>query len=191
MQTMIYLASQSPRRQELLQQINIPFQVVSVDIDETPLKNEKPRDYVIRMATEKARHAHRDNMSMPLLAADTSVICDEHILGKPEDKTDFLRMMSLLSNRSHQVLTAVAVIGEPGHLSTRLSVSEVSFRIISKTEATAYWESGEPSDKAGGYGIQGLGAVFIKKIQGSYSGIMGLPIFETSELLSEFGVYSI
>ena len=192
---MIYLASQSPRRRELLEQIHIPHQVVKVDIDETPLARESPAEYVVRLAIEKARHAHRPDMTKPLLAADTTVTCDEHILGKPTNKAHFLEMMSLLSNRTHQVLTAIAVTGNNNEavsepvVKTRLSVSEVRFRKVGETEALAYWDNGEPRDKAGGYGIQGLGAIFIEEIRGSYSGIMGLPLYETAELLAEFGVY--
>jgi septum formation protein len=190
---MIYLASQSPRRKQLLEQINIPHQSIHVDIDETPHPHELPQDYVTRMAIEKVRHAHPLSQHFPVLAADTSVICDGRILGKPVDETDFMRMMQLLGNRTHQVLTAVAVMAPlpDTAVKTRLSSSEVSFRSISEQEAMHYWKSGEPCDKAGGYGIQGLGAVFIKEIHGSYSGIMGLPLYETAELLSEFGVYSI
>ncbi len=192
---MIYLASQSPRRRELLEQIAIAYKTVSVEIEETPIAGEKPRDYVKRMAIEKATHAHEPGMAFPLLAADTAVVCKERILGKPANKQDFLDMMQLLGNRSHQVFTAIAVISgndDSGQvIKTRLSSSQVKFRAISASEASLYWQSGEPADKAGGYGIQGLGAVFIEEIQGSYSGIMGLPLFETAELLTEFGVYSL
>ncbi len=190
---MIYLASQSPRRRELLEQIHIPFQAVAVDIDETPLKNETPGNYVIRMAFEKAQQAYRPEMQMPLLAADTTVVCKKRILGKPANEAAFLEMMKLLSNQAHQVMTAVAVTDsiEPEAVKTCLSVSEVRFRKITDAEASHYWLSGEPCDKAGGYGIQGLGAIFIEEIHGSYSGIMGLPLCETAKLLSEFGVYSI
>jgi septum formation protein len=188
---MIYLASQSPRRQELLTQIGIDFELIHTNIDETPGKHEAAEQYVMRMAIEKALNAYRTEMSNPLLAADTSVICEGKILGKPENEQDFLAMFELLSDNVHQVMTAVAVTNkkEAAAVRTRLSVSEVIFSKISKTRALQYWQTGEPADKAGGYGIQGKGAVFIKKISGSYSGIMGLPIHETAELLNEFDVY--
>ena len=191
--TMIYLASQSPRRQELLRQIGIEFELVHADIDETPLENENPQHYVKRMAAEKALNAFRMDMSNPLLAADTSVICEDRILGKPQNEHDFLAMFERLSDNAHQVITAVAVTDnkEAAAIKTRLSVSEVIFRKITRNEALRYWQSGEPADKAGGYGIQGMGAIFIKKISGSYSGIMGLPLFETAELLKEFEILSL
>ncbi len=190
---MIYLASQSPRRQELLSQIGIEFELVHAEIDETPLAHETPRHYVERMAIEKALNAFNNNMSNPLLAADTSVICEGKILGKPQNEKDFLKMFQQLSNNQHQVMTAVAVTDRKAATAvrTRVSVSEVFFRKITTTEALHYWLSGEPADKAGGYGIQGKGAVFIKQIVGSYSGIMGLPLFETDELLKEFEIFSL
>lgn len=192
---MIYLASQSPRRRELLEQIGIAHKVIKVDIDETPAENETPQEYVVRMAVEKARHAYIQHQELPLLAADTSVIFQDRIMGKPVNRQDFLEMMQLLSNQTHQVLTAIAVTGsnntESQILKTRLSTSHVTFRNIPEVEATQYWQTGEPRDKAGGYGIQGLGAVFIREIKGSYSGIMGLPLYETADLLAEFGVHTL
>ena len=191
--TMIYLASQSPRRQELLRQIGIEFEQVDADIDETPQENEPPQHYVERMAAEKALNAFRIDMSYPLLAADTSVICENQILGKPQNQQDFLAMFERLSDNAHQVITAVAVTNNKASaaIKTRVSVSEVIFRKITRNEALRYWQTGEPADKAGGYGIQGTGAIFIKKISGSYSGIMGLPLFETAELLKEFEILSL
>ncbi len=191
--TMIYLASQSPRRQELLRQIGIEFEQVDADIDETPRENESPQTYVERMAAEKALNAFRMDMSYPLLAADTSVICENQILGKPQNQQDFLAMFERLSDNAHQVITAVAVTNNKASaaVKTRVSVSEVIFRKITRNEALRYWQTGEPADKAGGYGIQGTGAIFIKKISGSYSGIMGLPLFETAELLKEFEILSL
>jgi len=185
---MIYLASQSPRRRELLEQINVSFQLVAVAIDETPLSNESPEDFVIRMALEKARAAWRRDMQKPLLSADTIVIIDGQIIGKPKNKDDFLNIMQSLSARTHQVMTAVAMTSADKAADYRLNVSEVSFRDISSLEAERYWRSREPQDKAGGYAVQGLGALFIREIRGSYSGIMGLPLFETAELLAEFNV---
>lgn len=188
---MIYLASQSPRRRELLKQINIPFRTVSVEINETPRADESPRDYVKRMAMEKAQHALAADMKFPLLAADTTVVCGTRIFGKPADKADFLQMMQILGGNTHQVMTSVAVAATGREAKIRLCISEVKFKPVSNLVAQRYWETGEPRDKAGGYGIQGLGAIFIEQIHGSYSGIMGLPLYETAELLSEFGVYSI
>lgn len=194
---MIYLASQSPRRRELLEQIGISHTVIKVEVDENPLPDEKPEDYVIRIASEKARAAFSADMQQPLLAADTTVTSNGRILGKPANEADFVKMMQLLNGKTHEVLTAIAVIGSSPDqadeikILTRLSRSKVSFRKLSEKEILNYWQNGEPRDKAGGYGIQGLGAVFIKHIEGSYSGIMGLPLYETAELLSEFGVYSI
>lgn len=189
---MIYLASKSPRRQELLQQIDVDFEVVSTDIDETPHTAEKPGEYVKRMAIEKALAAYKDSMEYPLLAADTSVICEGRILGKPENKEDFLGMMELLSDNTHQVITCVAVTtgSNINNVKTRLSVSEVTFSAIPREWAQKYWATSEPTDKAGGYAIQGKAAVFIKNINGSYSGIMGLPLYETVDLLEEFTHYS-
>lgn len=186
---MIYLASRSPRRRELLAQINIRFQAVDVDIDETPQPDEAPDRFVLRMAEEKAAAAMQPSLQLPLLAADTSVVCDNRILGKPRDERDFTDMMHLLSGRQHQVLTAVAVTEPGGKTASRLSSSKVWFRSLNSADISAYWSTGEPRDKAGGYAVQGLAATFIQRIDGSYSGIMGLPLFETGELLAEFGVY--
>ncbi|NNJ92547.1 MAG: septum formation inhibitor Maf [Gammaproteobacteria bacterium] len=190
---MIYLASRSPRRQELLRQIGMQFELVHAEVDETPIDNEDPEQYVLRMAIEKALNAFRTDMSNPLLAADTSVICEGTILGKPENEKDFLAMFERLSDNAHQVMTAIAVTNnkDAAAIKTRVSVSEVIFRKITRNEALRYWQTGEPADKAGGYGIQGSGAVFIKQISGSYSGIMGLPLFETAQLLEEFNVFSL
>lgn len=187
---MIYLASQSPRRRELLRQIGIQFQTVHADIDETPLQNEAPVDYVIRMAREKALSAAVKHLDKPLLAADTTVVCKNNILGKPQDQQHFLKMMNCLSGNIHQVITAIAVMqgSDPGSLVTATSVSTVRFRDLTASEIQTYWQSGEPADKAGGYAIQGMAAAFISEIQGSYSGIMGLPLFETAELLKKFAV---
>ncbi|VAX10232.1 Septum formation protein Maf [hydrothermal vent metagenome] len=185
----IYLASRSPRRRELLNQIGVCHKTIVADINEHPRTGEAPAEYVIRLALEKARAAHRTlgaDSQLPVLAADTSVVVDNEILGKPLDRGDALTMMQRLSGCTHIVLTGVALVGKKTQ--TRLSVSHVSFRTISPVEAAAYWETGEPQDKAGGYAIQGLGAMFISRLEGSYSGVMGLPLFETAELLSLAGV---
>ena len=187
---MIYLASQSPRRRELLSQIGVQFQTIHADIDETPLQNEAPIDYVIRMAREKALTAAVKHQDKPLLAADTTVVCNNNILGKPQDQQHFRKMMDCLSGNTHQVITAIAVIQGSARdsLVTATSASTVRFRELTVSEIETYWQAGEPADKAGGYAIQGLAAAFISEIQGSYSGIMGLPLFETAELLKKFAV---
>jgi len=190
MHPQIYLASQSPRRRELLDQIGIYPIVVTADIDEQPHPNEAPAEYVIRLALEKAKTAHKmlnDAEALPVLAADTAVVVDNEILGKPRNSEHALVMMQQLSGRSHKVLTGVALADADGARS-RLSVSHVTFRQIDKAEALAYWNSGEPLDKAGGYAIQGVGALFISRLEGSYSGVMGLPLFETVELLQSAGI---
>ncbi len=189
MQPLIYLASHSPRRRELLMQIGVDHTVVDIAIDETPLPEEAPSEYVIRMALEKARAGrtatHRQP-SLPVLGADTAVVAGRRILGKPQDRDDAIAMLKQLSGSSHKVLTGVALIGRREE--TRLSVSSVRFRAIDAREAAAYWASGEPADKAGGYAIQGLGALFISRLEGSFSGVMGLPLFETGELLQRAGI---
>jgi septum formation protein len=187
MSDLLYLASQSPRRRELLLQIGVVPQLLEVEVDETPRQGEAPQDYVVRLALEKALAGQAGlAQRLPVLAADTAVVVDEHILGKPRDREHGLAMLELLSGRTHQVYTGVALAGEK--VASRLSVSDVSFRQISNAEAQAYWRSGEPADKAGGYGIQGLGAVFISNLRGSYSGVMGLPLYETAELMQEAGI---
>lgn len=187
----IYLASNSPRRRELLAQIAVRFRVIALSLDETPLPGEAPDDYVRRVALEKARAgrelvAGRSGSDLPVLAADTAVVVDERVLGKPRDREDALAMLRLLSGRGHRVLSAVALVGADEAVA--LSVSEVRFRSIGEAEARAYWETGEPADKAGGYAIQGLGALFVEHLSGSYSGVMGLPLFETAELLRAAGI---
>ncbi|MGA2776670.1 MAG: Maf family protein [Steroidobacteraceae bacterium] len=190
----LYLASLSPRRRDLLQQMGVPFQVVEVDVDECPLAAEKPDAYVSRLAAAKAsagwratRPKARESQSAPVLGADTAVVLDDEILGKPSDRRHAERMLGQLSGRTHRVLTAVAVHSDAG-LDLRVSHSEVTFRPIDPAERSAYWETGEPADKAGAYAIQGFAAVFVSGLRGSYSGVMGLPIFETAELLAAAGV---
>ncbi len=186
----IYLASRSPRRRELLTQIGVMHETVTARVDETPQPDEVPAEYVLRLAREKAeagRSALKGSAGgIPVLAADTAVVVENEILGKPSDRETALSMLARLSGRSHKVLTAVALAGE--HTESRLSVSRVTFRTVTEEEAAAYWRSGEPADKAGGYGIQGLGAVFISHLEGSFSGVMGLPLFETAELLRTAGI---
>jgi septum formation protein len=186
----IYLASRSPRRRELLTQIGVRFAVVEAEVDETRHPGEHPEDYVLRVALEKARQAHAAlpaGDSRPVLGADTTVVVEERILGKPATAEDCLAMMQSLSGRSHRVLTAVALIAPDGER-TDLSESRVTFRSLTQDECLRYWLTGEPQDKAGGYGIQGLGALFIAGLTGSYSGVMGLPLFETGRLLGQAGI---
>jgi len=186
----IYLASRSPRRRELLGQIGVRFAVVEADTDETRLPGEHPEDYVLRLAVAKARAAREmipPRERRPVLGADTAVVIGEQILGKPRTREESLVMMQLLSGRAHRVLTAVALISEDGER-TDLSESRVTFRALDESEALGYWHTGEPRDKAGGYAIQGYGALFVSGLNGSYSGVMGLPLFETGRLLAQAGI---
>ena len=191
--TSLYLASGSPRRRELLTQIGVPFSTVSAAIDETPLVNEAATAYVERLAREKARAGYKHVTASPagdafcVLGADTAVVLDGQILGKPVDEADALAMLMALSGREHEVLTAIALM-DATRCETRVVSSAVRFRNISTQEAARYWASGEPLDKAGGYAIQGLGAVFVSGLEGSYSAVVGLPVCETAELLGHFGI---
>ncbi len=187
MTAQIILASASPRRRELLDQINIRYQLNPVDLDETPFPNEAPPDYVRRLAAEKsAACVAQLGDGLPVLAADTAVVLDELILGKPKDRDDAFAMLRLLSGKMHRVYSAVSLRGrEHGQA---LSITEVTFRTLTEGEIAAYWHSGEPADKAGSYAIQGLGGVFVESITGSFSGVVGLPLFETAELLSRQGI---
>src|SRR5450631_925315 len=181
----VYLASGSPRRRELLQQIGVSFRVVGTSVYEAALPGEAPPAYVTRLAAAKADAGwdrSRGAAEAPVLAADTAVVLDGRIFGKPADAQDAEDMLRQLSGRTHEVLTAVALRNAAG-LHARLSRSEVTFRAIAIAEARAYWETGEPRDKAGAYAIQGRAAVFIADLRGSFSGVMGLPLFETAELL--------
>jgi septum formation protein len=187
MKPFIYLASASPRRRTLLEQIGVAYRVLAAEIDEALLPGEAPEVYVLRLALEKARAAWRELDSAerrPVLGADTAVVLDGEVLGKPRDRVHGLAMLEGLSGRTHQVLTAVAMVG--AQEASRLSVSHVSFRPTSAQERLAYWATGEPQDKAGSYAVQGQAAAFISHLDGSYSGVMGLPLFETGELLAEF-----
>lgn len=183
----IYLASSSPRRRELLTQLGVRHVVVMAEIDERPHLAEPPAEYVRRIALEKARAGAAHKQDKPILAADTCVVLDAQIFGKPIDKADGLAMLARLSGRTHEVLTAVALMDQ-GEVHSALSTTQVTFRVLSKAECVAYWRSGEPVDKAGAYAIQGLGAIFISRIEGSYSGVMGLPLYETASLLSTCGI---
>lgn len=186
----IYLASGSPRRRELLQQIGVPFRVIGADLDETALQGESPLAYVSRLAEAKAMvgwEGSRDSGDAPVLAADTAVVLDGRILGKPAGMNEAIAMLLQLSGRTHEVLTAIA-LRTAGGLQVRVSHSTVTFRSIEPGDARLYWETGEPADKAGAYAIQGYAAIFISDLKGSYSGVMGLPLFETAALLKAAGV---
>ncbi|WP_447589387.1 Maf family protein [Aquipseudomonas campi] len=186
----LYLASGSPRRRELLTQIGVPFITLSASIDETPLPAEAASGYVERLALEKARAGlaslERTDAAV-VLGADTAVVVDGKILGKPVDRADALAMLDALSGREHEVLTAVALVSvarEDAHVVT----SRVRMRALAPGEAQAYWETGEPQDKAGSYAIQGLAGVFVTQLEGSYSAVVGLPLCETAQMLEAFGI---
>jgi nucleoside triphosphate pyrophosphatase len=181
----IALASRSPRRRALLEQIGIEFEVIYINIDESwdGDGHETPEDYVCRIAIEKARAGKKlVGNDLPILAADTSVVLDGHILGKAESKADAITMLNSLSGKTHHVLSAVCVINSQEQ--TKVSISKVTFKTLSEEEINNYCETDEPLGKAGGYAIQGKAAVFIERLEGSYSGVMGLPLFETMNLLS-------
>ena len=208
--TQVILASASPRRKELLEQVGVRFELYPVDIDETPMPGELPVDYVLRMANTKAHCAWQalnqsailnTGQERVLLACDTSVVLAGRIFGKPSDWLDFEAMMQQLSGQVHEVLTAVCVIKQAGAAAGSSAIpaqtlkaqtvcvtTKVKFKPLATREIAAYWRSGEPKDKAGGYGIQGKGAVFVESIEGSYSNVVGLPLTETVDLLAQFGV---
>ena len=189
----IYLASRSPRRKELLHQIGVDTEVLPSDIDESVVPGEAPEHYVLRLAHEKAlacTHAitRRGLPVMPVLAADTTVCADGEILGKPDDDAHAAAMLRMMSGRWHSVHTGVAIaLGD--RIEVLLSSTQVEMKTLTEAEIAAYIASGEPRDKAGAYGIQGLAGAFISRIEGSYSGVMGLPIFETAQLLNTFGMH--
>jgi len=184
----VYLASASPRRQELLTQLGVRHEILRVAVDESPLPAEGAEDLVCRLAAAKAQAglAVRPTPIAPILAADTAVALGADLFGKPADQVDAARILGRLAGRTHVVWTAVAVT-DGQRERVELSRSEVTFRALSPEEITAYWRTGEPADKAGAYAIQGRGAQFIAELKGSYSGVMGLPLFETARLLTLFG----
>jgi septum formation protein len=185
----VYLASASPRRGELLRQIGVRFEVRPAALDEAQAPGEAPADYVRRLAAAKAAAVAATlsaTEARPVLAADTAVVVDGEVLGKPGDAAEAAAMLERLSARSHRVLTAVALCC--GRTDTRLAETEVRFRATTAAERRAYCATNEPFDKAGGYGIQGYGAVFVEDLRGSYSAVVGLPLFETAELLARCGV---
>ena len=182
----IYLASRSPRRRELLAQIGIKHEVIAADVDESIAPGEAPRDYVLRLARAKAGAGWRSAAGReraPVLAADTTVALGSRIFGKPEDRADAARMLAELSGARHEVFTALALQLD-AHVETALSASEVEFCELDADAIRDYVASGEADDKAGAYGIQGLAAKFVVELRGSYSGVMGLPLFETTQLLA-------
>ncbi|NVK41480.1 MAG: septum formation inhibitor Maf [Oceanospirillaceae bacterium] len=186
--TDLILASASPRRRELLSQIGVSFETLPVDIPEVPQPGEAPEVFVRRLALEKARAGFaQSDASCPVLGSDTAVVVDGRILGKPTDEADAVAMLLSLGNRTHQVLTGVALV-DAGRSESCVVTTEVEFTPLSEAQCRRYWASGEPRDKAGAYGIQGLGAVFVSRIAGSYSAVVGLPLAETAQLLERFGV---
>ena len=190
--TQFYLASASPRRRELLAGVGLHFDVVRVDLDESDEPGEDPAGFVARMAREKACLAAElvyggGRRELPILAADTCVTINGLILGKPDDMVHAKEMLCDLSGNTHQVLTAVA-LKSGGAIWQKLSRNRVSFEVLSPRDIDAYCASGEPSDKAGAYAIQGLGAAFVKRMEGSYTGVVGLPMYETRGLLKKIGI---
>ncbi|SEO75395.1 Maf family protein [Aquisalimonas asiatica] len=185
----IYLASRSPRRRELLQQMGLPFTPLDVAVDETFDPEESAEVFVIRLALEKARAGWAQvegNQPLPVLGADTVVVMDDQVLGKPGTRDEAVAMLEMLSGNEHRVLTGVALVDD--REATRLSVNRVQFRELTSADIDRYWASGEPEGKAGAYAIQGRGGVFAEYLEGSYSGVMGLPLFETADLLDEFDI---
>ena len=181
----LLLASASPRRRDILSALGLEFEISPVDIDETPRPGEDAATLVVRVAREKALAGAR--RVFVVLAADSEVVLDGEIFGKPGGRDEALEMLARLSGREHEVLTGVAV-HTSRNVETRLSRTSVQFRDIGRDEALDYWHSGEPRDKAGAYGIQGLGGVFVSRIEGSYSGVVGLPVCETASLLAAAGL---
>lgn len=187
-QPVLHLASASPRRRDILTAMGVTFSHGGVDIDETPAPGEAVADMVQRVTRAKALAAEQNGeIAIPVLAADTAVALGDRIFGKPASKEQALDMLGSLSGQVHRVLTAVALLSG-GELLTALSVTQVTFREIRPDEALAYWQSGEPRGKAGAYAIQGRGGIFVESLAGSYSGVVGLPVFETAGLLTAAGI---
>jgi len=183
----LHLASASPRRREILTSLGLQFTFAGEDLDEQERSGETPEELVVRLASDKASAALRSRPRSAVLGADTVVVLDGKVFGKPGDKEEATAMLTALSGRTHEVMTGVALLSGT-HRQTALSRSQVRFRDISLAEAEAYWRTGEPRDKAGGYAVQGLAAVFIAELRGSYSGVMGLPVFETAAMLRSAGM---
>lgn len=187
MTAQILLASASPRRSELLHQLGVCFQIYAPNIDETPFIHEDPLDYVQRMAESKAIASMQvNNNTIPILTADTVVVLHQQIMGKPQDYADAIAMLTALSGHTHYVYSAICVLTD--QIYQAVSISEVRFKSLTEKEIIAYCQTKEPWDKAGAYAVQGLAAMFIEHIKGSFSGIMGLPLFETAQLLRQAGV---
>ncbi len=185
----LILASSSPRRRELLNQIGMTYQVIVADIDESIQPGEGAGEYVCRMAREKALEVHRrDGVTVAVLGADTAVVVNGRIFGKPVDREDAIRMLEHLSGRTHEVWSAVVLVSPEGGLRERLNITRVTFSALDRAWIESYCDSGEPMDKAGAYGVQGIAAQKISHIEGSYSGVMGLPLYETAEILQAAGV---
>ena len=185
----LILASASPRRRELLDQIGVCYRVVISEIDESVLAGEKPGDYVCRVAREKVLDVmQREGSVAPVLGADTAVVVKGRILGKPADRAQAIDMLETLSGRTHEVWSAVALVLPTGRILEQLNVTRVTFSELPRAWIEAYCDSGDPMDKAGAYGVQGMAAQKISRLEGSYSGVMGLPLHETSEILSEAGL---
>lgn len=188
----LLLASQSPRRKDLLNQLGYHFETEVADIDETVLPAETPKDYVLRLAVEKAsaifeRLPKAKKAETLVLGADTCVVSDNHILGKPDNEQHCLTMLQQLSGKTHQVLTSIAVIGDNIEVKDVIK-TQVSFKPLTIQEISRYWQTGEPCDKAGSYAIQGIGGQFVTNINGSYSAVVGLPLYETAQMLAGFGI---
>ena len=187
----LILASQSPRRRELLAQLGYQFSVQASDIDEIEEKAEQAYNYVLRLAKQKALHIFNllpeiEQVNSYVLGSDTSVVFNGQILGKPDNEADCIKTLSLLSNKQHQVLTAVALVSK-NSIEEQVITTDVMFKTLTKVEILAYWLTGEPQDKAGSYGIQGIAGQFVKSINGSYSAVVGLPLYETAQLLAKAG----
>lgn len=187
----LVLASASPRRRELLAQIGIRFRVVIADVDESVRAGETPADYVVRLARAKALEVmRRENGALPVMGADTAVILDGAILGKPRDREEAKAMLNRLSGNTHEVYSAVAVAVSENQVLDRLNITRVSFAELEPEWIESYCDTGDSMDKAGAYGVQGRAAERISRIEGSFSGVMGLPLFETSQLLESIKCYS-
>lgn len=188
MSVQLYLASRSPRRAQFLRQLGLRFETLPADVPEQPTPGQDPAEYALATALAKARAAAAlAPLPLPVLGADTDVSVDGEILGKPRDRDDALAMLARLSGRIHEVCSAVVVVSG-GRVESAVTLTRVSFGAISAVQAAAYWESGEPADKAGAYAIQGHAARWVKSIEGSYSGVVGLPLYQTCELLQRCGV---
>ena len=183
---MIYLASQSPRRAELLMQINVSFSIVNGTVEEQQAQNESPEDYVLRLAINKAQAGFRNSKKdKPVLGADTVVVLENRVFEKPLNQQHAAEMMRCLSGNKHQVYTAIAM-SNGTETKSKLVITDVTFKTLSDNDIVQYWETKEPLGKAGGYGIQGQGAQFITHINGSYTGVVGLPLYETNQLIKKF-----